>query len=157
MNVDICSMQLVLPIFPKTTKMLSASLGVYTQEGMVHYIANGLPVYCHAEDNLAAFRSITCNFIERGLCRSSEVARCFGIPDDSVRKQLSRYRGGGEEAFYRENRSENRSHKLKGDLLKKIQDKLDKGQSNNSIAKQAGIHEGAIRYAIKMGRLKKKA
>jgi len=52
--------------------------------------------------------------------------------------------------------SENKSHKMRGELLKRVQSKLDKGQSNNSISKQEGIREGTIRYAIQTGRLKKK-
>ena len=149
-------MQLILPIFPREARMISPLLGVIEREGLIQYIANGLPIYSHDKDNLAVFRVVTCNFIEQGLCRSSEVARCFGIADDSVRKQLARYRKGGEQAFFMEGGSENKSHKMRGELLKRIQSKLDKGQSNNSIAIQEGIREGTIRYAIQMGRLKKK-
>lgn len=136
--------------------MISLSLGVVERDGLVQYIANGLPVYSHDKDNLAVFRSVTSNFIEQGLCRASEVARCFGIPEDSVRKQLARFREGGEQAFFGENRSENKCHKLRGELAKRVQRKLDKGQSNNSIANEEGISEGAIRYAISTGKLKKK-
>jgi len=149
-------MQLLLPIFPKEAKMISRCLGVVERDGLVQCIANGLPIYSHDKDNLAVFRSVTSNFIEQGLCRASEVARCFGIPDDSVRKQLARFREGGEQAFFGLNSSENKCHKLHGELLKRIQYKLDKGQSNNSIANEEGIREGTIRYAIKTGTLKKK-
>lgn len=42
------------------------------------------------------------------------------------------------------------------DVLQRIQDELNRGKSAYSIAKQEGISEGSIRYAIKQGRLKKK-
>jgi DNA-binding CsgD family transcriptional regulator len=39
--------------------------------------------------------------------------------------------------------------------LDRIQAKLNQGQSSYSIAKEEGISEGSIRYAINLGRLKK--
>jgi hypothetical protein len=41
------------------------------------------------------------------------------------------------------------------DVLERIQGKLDKGQSVNSIAKEEGLSESGIRAAIKLGRFKK--
>ena len=40
------------------------------------------------------------------------------------------------------------SHKIRGAVLERIQKKLDKCQSVNSIAKEEKLTEGAIRYAI---------
>jgi DNA-binding NarL/FixJ family response regulator len=47
------------------------------------------------------------------------------------------------------------SHTLTRDMLKDIQKALDSGQSVHSIAKQKGIAENSIRYAIKHKKLKK--
>ena len=49
-----------------------------------------------------------------------------------------------------------KAHKIIGERKLRIQSKLDKGQSVNSIAKEEGIRESAIRYSIKQGYLKKK-
>jgi DNA-binding CsgD family transcriptional regulator len=150
-------MQLILPIFPRNTKFISSKLGVFEQDGMVHYLANGLPVYTHPIDNIHSFRFITCNFIELGLCKASEVARCFGIPENSVSHQLKIYRKEGANAFFSRNKNDKKSHKLHGELLYRVQRGLDKGQSNNSIAQKEGISESAIRYALGTGTLKKKS
>ncbi|MDR0572896.1 MAG: hypothetical protein LBG96_02505 [Tannerella sp.] len=40
-------------------------------------------------------------------------------------------------------------------LLSRIQKKIDKGQSVNSIAKEENLSEGSIRYGIKNGLIKK--
>ena len=45
--------------------------------------------------------------------------------------------------------------KITGERRIRIQHKLDKGQSVNSIAKEEGVQESAIRYGIKQGYLKK--
>ena len=150
-------MQLILPIFPRDSKYLSRVLMVFEKDGMVQYLANGLPVYSHVVDNINSFRFITCNFIEQGLCKASEVARCFGIPENSVSHQLKIYRKDGANAFFSRDFHDKKSHKLHGELLNRVQRGIDKGLSNNSIAKKEDISEGAIRYALGTGTLKKKS
>lgn len=149
-------MQLLLPIFPAKTKMISKCLGVYEKEDVVQYIANGLPIYSHPCEDLQSFRFITSNCIKEGLCQATEVSRCFGISVDTVTRYLSKLRTGGEAAFFSEEKRKGYCHKIRGKVLTAIQKKLDQGQSVNSIAKAEGLSEGSIRYSIKQGYLKKK-
>lgn len=148
-------MQLMLPIFPRDTKMISKCLGVYEKDSLVQYIANGLPIYSHDSEDLQSFRFITSNFIKEGLCKATEVSRCFSIPVDSVKRQLTKLRDEGEAAFFSEEKRRGYCHKIRGSVLESIQKKLDKGQSVNSISKEEGLTEGSIRYSIKQGYLKK--
>jgi transposase len=148
-------MQLCLPIYPSKTKMISSCLGVYEDDGIVQYIANGLPIYGHGSEDLQSFRFITSNFINQGLCKATEVARCFGISADTVTRYLSKLRREGEAAFFSEEKRKGYCHKIRGKVLTSIQKKLDQDQSVNSIAKAEGLSEGSIRYAIKQGYLKK--
>lgn len=150
-------MQLCLPIFPDKSKMISNCLGVYESDGIVQYIANGLPIYSHASEDLQSFRFITSNFINQGLCKATEVARCFGISVDTVTRYLSKLRTEGEAAFFSEEKRKGYCHKIRGKVLTSIQKRLDEGHSVNSIAKGEGLAEGSIRYAIKQGYLKKKS
>lgn len=149
-------MQLQLPIFPAECKMISSTAGVYESDGIVQYIVNGLPVYAHGKEDLQAFRFFTSNLIEQGLCKQSEVVRCFGISEDSVGRYLRMFRKEGEEAFFSPENRQGHCHKIRGEVVERIQRKMDNGQSVNSIAKQEKITEGAIRYAIKRGYFKKK-
>jgi hypothetical protein len=48
------------------------------------------------------------------------------------------------------------AHKITGACRLRIQAKLDKGQSVNSIAKEEGVAESGIRYNITQGYLKKR-
>lgn len=149
-------MQLYIPYFPKEAKLLSDRLGVYEKDNIVQYIVNGLPVYSHSNDDLRAFRFITSNFIAQGLCRQVDVQRCFGVSEDSVRRALTKYQKKGEAGFFGDDARKGSTHKIVGERRERIQRKLDKGQSVNSIAKEEGVREGAIRYQIKEGNLKKK-
>jgi len=149
-------MQLQLPFFPAEAKMISPCVGVYENEGLVYYIVNGLPVYTHGKDDLSAFRFITSNFITRGLCRKSEVQRCFGVSEDSVHRYWKKFKEQGEEGFFGvDKRLGGKAHKILGEKRLRIQSKLDKGQSVLSIAKEEGVRESAIRYQISQGYLKK--
>lgn len=148
-------MQLQLPIFPTNTRLINNHVGVYEKEGIVQYIVNGLPVYSHSREDYNAFRFITSNFIHQGLCRKVDIERCFGVSEDSVSRAYKKYLAKGEEGFFGEEARHGHSHKINGDRKLRIQSKLDKGQSVNSIAKQEGVRESAIRYAIGQGYLKK--
>jgi len=147
-------MQLYAPIFPRDSKYINTRVAVKEEQGMVHYVANGMPIYVHGIEELGSFRHIICLLIEQGLCRRKEVVACFCITDDFVGKALRIYRKDGGEALYRPQKKRS-ANKIFGATLTRIQSKLDKGQSVNSIAKEEGLSEGSIRHQIKIGRLKK--
>ena len=149
-------MQLQLPLYPIETKLISSCLGVYKKEGIVQYIANGLPVFSHLEGDIQSFRYITSNFILQGLCRQSDVSACFCIPIDSIKRNLKKLSELGESAFFSAENRHGYCHKIRGAVLVSIQKKLDGGMSVNATAKSEGLSEGSIRYAITKGYLKKK-
>jgi hypothetical protein len=62
----------------------------------------------------------------------------------------------GGDGFFGHDARQGKAHKIIGEKRQRIQSKLDKGQSVNSIAKEEGLRESAIRYAISVGHLKKK-
>jgi hypothetical protein len=149
-------MQLQLPIFPHSTKMVSDCLGVYEQGALVQYIVNGLPAYAHKSDDLNEFRFITSNFIALGLCRKVDVQKAFHVSIDSVHRWYDKYLKEGRNGFFGNDGRKGYAHKLVGKCREQVQKKLDKGQSVLSIAKEEGVSEGAIRYAISQGYLKKR-
>lgn len=61
-----------------------------------------------------------------------------------------------KQVFFGDDARKGTAHKITGERRLRIQNKLDKGQSVNSIAKQEGVRESAIRYGIKQGYLKKR-
>lgn len=149
-------MQLKLPLFPTGCTLISDCLGVYEKDELIQYIVNGLPVYAHPKGDLKAFRYITSNFIHQGLCRKTEIERCFHVSEDSVQRAYKKFVEKGEEGFFGHDARKGTAYKIIGDCRLRIQAKLDKGQSVNSIAKQEGVRESAIRYGVKQGYLKKR-
>jgi len=155
-NAVYLGMQLRLPIFPKDTQLINEIVGVYQKDGLIQYIVNGMPIYCHAEEDLNAFRFITSNFIEQGLCRKVDIKNFFNVSEDSVHRYHKKFKEYGEQGFFGDDARKGKAHKLIGERRRRIQKKLDKHQSVNSIAKEEGVSESAIRYAIQQGHLKKK-
>lgn len=150
-------MQLFLPIFPKEATFINSCIGVYKKDEMVTYILNGLPVYTHHKESLQSFKYITSNFIKQGLCKQFEIVRTFHVSPDFVRRNYKIFKEEGEAAFFGKDKRHGYSHKLTPVVIERLQDYLDDGKSNSMAARQEGISEGAIRYAIKKGRLKKKS
>lgn len=150
-------MQLLLPIFPLQTTLITPSVGVYERDGIIQYLVNGLPIYSHAKEDNDAFRFITSNFIHQGLCRKVDIERAFGVSEDSVSRAYKKFMAKGEAGFFGPDARHGKAHKIVGVRRERIQSKLNKGQSVYSIAKQEGVMESAIRYGIKQGYLKKTA
>lgn len=149
-------MQLLLPIFPGEVKLITPTLGVFARDGIVNYLHCGVPIYSHAAVDLNIFRYISSNFVLQGLCKKVEISRCFGVSYDSVKRNARRLAEQGERAFFGDDHRSGHCYKLLPAVLDRMQHQLDAGMSNSEIARQEGVTEGAVRYAIKQGKLKKK-
>ena len=149
-------MQLQLPLFPKEARLINDHVGVYEKDDIVQYIVNGMPIYSHAKDDVNAFRFITSNFICQGICRKIDIEKFFNVSEDSVYRYHKKFKEHGEQGFFGDDARKGKAHKITGDRRLRIQTKLDKGQSVNSIAAEEDVRESAIRYGIKQGYLKKK-
>lgn len=148
--------QLLLPLFSEDTQMLTPTLGVREHSGSVYYLHSGMPIYSHLSGDLMKFRYITSNLIVQGLCCNCDVERVFHVSSSSVQRWKKALLEEGEAAFFKPEKRHGRSHKLVGEVLVRIQSGLDTGRSAYSIAKEEGISEGSIRYALSKGHLKKR-
>lgn len=148
-------MQLLLPIFPRETALITATLGVFEKEDFVYYLHSGMPVSTHHKNNLKNFRYTTSRFIDLGLCSQTDIVHTFKVSEDSVRRSLKLYRDKGEEGFFGAGQRQRVCHKMLPERLERIQKMLNNGMSNYGIAKQEKISEGTIRYALQTGKLKK--
>lgn len=149
--------QLLLPLFPTDTQLLTPYIGVREQEGYVHYLLNGLPIYSHKKTDQLRFRYITSHLVLQGLCKNQDIVDLFHVSHDSVRRWKKKLSEEGESAFFGVPEGRHgHSSKLFPDVLERIQSEIDKGKSAYSIARSEGISEGSIRYRVKQGQLKKK-
>lgn len=151
----ICCMQLQIPFFPKEARLINPHVGFYEKDNLVQYIVNGMPIFSHDKEDINSFRYITSNLISQGMCRKVEIERAFSVSEDSVSRAYKKFKEQGADGFFGTDARHGHAHKILGERKVRIQNKLDKGQSVNSIAKEEGLGESSIRYAIKQGYLKK--
>jgi len=149
-------MELLLPIFPKDTILITSTIGVFEQDNFIFYLQSGLPIYSHPKESLDHFRFFTAKLVTLGRCRQVDIVRAFGVSADSVARSVKLYREKGELGFFGPDGRKGKAHKMLPERKVRIQKSLDKGLSVNSIAKKEKISEGTIRYWIKKGELKKK-
>lgn len=149
-------MQMQLPIFPPTTKLINDSVGVFEKDDFVYYLHNGSPIFCHSKGDLNNYRYIIGNLVNTGLCAPIEIARALGVSSRNIQRYAKTLREKGSDWFF--NRPDNRGscHKVTGDVLKHAQKMIDDYYSVSDVAKLLGVTEGALRYHIKKGTLKKK-
>jgi len=149
--------QLLLPLFPESTQMLTPVIGVLEVDGYIHYLLSGLPIYSHGKEDHLRFRYITSHLAIQGLCKNQDIVDLFHVSHDSVRRWKKKLSEAGESAFFGGTDGRHgHCSKLLPSVLERIQSELDKGRSVYSIAKQEGVSEGSIRYWIKQGELKKR-
>ena len=148
-------MQLLLPLFTREVTLITPTLGVAEHDEFVYYVHNGVPISTHHKDDLKSFRYTTSMLIDLGRCNQADIVRAFHVSTDSVSRALKLYRQKAETGMFETDKRHGVSHKLFGKRLERIQNMLDKGISNHAIAKKENISEGSIRYAIKIGKLKK--
>ncbi len=149
-------MQLQLPLFPTTTKMLSDTWGVFEKDDFVYYLHNGSPIHIHKIDDKNSFRFITATLIVNHCCSASQLSRVFGFGVRNFERYAKRLRDLGTEAFFKSGDQRGRCHKMTSEKLKKAQEYLDNGYSQCMTAKEIDVHESSIRYHIGKGSLKKK-
>jgi len=149
-------MQLMLPLFPVGTAMISDNLGVGRKDGLVIYLHCGMPIYSHLETDYRSFRFITSKFILQGLCRKIDICNSFHVSYDSVKRHVRRLEKCGDTGYFTDDKRNGGSrYKLLPAVIERMQRSLDDGKSNSEIARKENVTEGAIRYALRNGVLKK--
>lgn len=149
-------MQLILPIFPSGTHLISACTAFERINDSVIYYANGLPIFTHAINDLRYFKLVICSLLEQKLCTQSQIVAAFMVKPNFVTTNFNRFKQKGPSAFYGAELRHGKAHKIVGDTVDRMQKMLDLGKSNYEIAKKFKVSEGSIRYSIKIGKLKKK-
>jgi biotin operon repressor len=148
-------MQMQLPIFPESTKLINSSVGFFKKEDFIYYLHNGSPIFCHHIDSKNNYRYILANLVESKLCHASEISKALGISQRNVERYAQKLRQQGIESFFNQTDHRGECYKMTDPLLIQAQQLLDDGKSQLKAAKTLGVSESCIRYHLKSGNLKK--
>lgn len=148
--------QVQLPLFPAGTTPLNDALAFACRDGQITYFNGHLPVFTHAQDDLAAFRLFTSQLVVNGSATQGDIRRAFGVPKVAVQRALARYRAGGAGAFFVPPKPR-QGRKLTPEVLAQVQALLDAGEAVPAIRRQTGVLANTIHKAIRAGRLRARA
>ena len=146
-----------LPIFPSSTKLINPTLGVKrAPDGIVYYLHNGSPIFCHDTNDMNNYRYIAANLVDSKLCTIKELSEALGVNKRNIERYVSSLRKKGADWFF--NRTEQRGscHKLNEEMLQKGEEMINDFYSIADVARVLGVSEGALRYHIRKGTIKKK-
>ena len=79
-------MQMQMPIFPETTKLINGSVGFYQKEDFIYYLHNGSPIFCHYKDSMHNYHFILGNLVVSKLCQPSEISKSLGVSKRNVER-----------------------------------------------------------------------
>jgi transposase len=149
-------MQMQLPIFPQTTKLINSNVGLFERDDFVYYLHNGSPIYCHEKNDLNSYRYIIANLVVTGLCSPIDLARALGVSNRNMQRYAKTLREKGTDWFFNKEEKRGDAHKLTDEMLSEAQKLISKFYSVVDVARLFGVTEGALRYHIKKGTIKKK-
>lgn len=145
-----------LPIFPQTTKLINSNVGLFELGDFVYYLHNGSPIYCHEKNDLNSYRYIIANLVVTGLCSPIDLARALGVSNRNMQRYAKTLREKGTDWFFNKEEKRGDAYKLTNEMLSEAQKLISKFYSVADVARLLGVTEGALRYHIKKGTIKKK-
>jgi hypothetical protein len=145
--------QLQLPIFPDGVTYITNQLAFKKEDGQVTYFNGTMPVFSHAETDIATFRMITSQFCVTGHVKQSDIIRAFGVTSISVKRSVKIYREKGAKGFYAP-RVTRGPAVLVEDVVSEIEGRLAGGATPAEVAETLGVKLNTIQKAMREGRIR---
>ena len=146
--------QLQLPVFPVGSTEVTHDLAIEKKDGQVTYFYGTLPVFSHAESDIASFKMITAQFYLNGYVKQMDIVRAFGVSPITVKRAVKRFQEEGPQGFYTEKKTRGTTV-LTAEVLKQAQQLLDDGLEPCEVADQLAIKRDTLSKAIRAKRLHK--
>jgi hypothetical protein len=144
--------QVQLPIFPAGSVEINRDLACRTEGEQVIYYNGHLPVFTHAQSDLASFRLFTSQLIVQGSATQGHVAKAFGVPLVAIKRATKLYRERGAAGFFVP-KARREGSRLNAQKLEEARALLVQGQPLAVVSRQTGVLSDTLRKAIGAGRL----
>src|SRR5580698_9371278 len=137
-----------LPMFPAGVTHITNELAFERRDGKIAYFNGHMPVFVHAEDDVATFRMITSQFCESGYAKQCDIIRAFGVTSISVKRAVKLYRERGAKGFYAPRASRGPAV-LVDSVVAQIEELLAAGASEAEVAKKLELKLNTLQKAIR--------
>ena len=143
-------------MFPNGVTHITSELAFEKKDGFITYFNGHMPVFTHAESDIATFRMITSQFCASGYSKQSDIIRAFGVTSVSVKRSVKLYREKGTKGFYTP-RVTRGAAVLVNSVVAQIEDLLAGGASEAEVAEKLELKLNTLQKAIRAGRVRKLA
>ncbi len=145
--------QTLFPIFPDDSRFINSEIAVKTIGEDVYYFNSEMPIYKHHKDDYKSFRCITSQLADLNVVKQMEIVRAFKVSKESVKRWVKIYRDEGNEGFFKTRKGRKKGNILTNEILKKVQARLNQGETPGQIGEEMDIKPDTIKKAISSGRL----
>jgi hypothetical protein len=142
-----------LPVFPDVVTHIANQLAVRRQDGQVTYFNGHVPVFSHAETDIATFRMITSQFCVTGQVKRRDIIRALGVTSISVKRSVKTYREKGRKGFYAPRVTRGPGVLVEA-VVSEIEGRLMGGATLAEVAKTLGLKLNTIQKAMREGRIR---
>jgi transposase len=148
-------LQTRLPLLPPEAQIISRELALANESGRVVLFNAAGPIFSFDEDDAESRRLAVAIVSQLNLATPKALAESLGIHRSMVSVYRKQYAESGASALRTQKSGPKAAHKLRGPKLSRAQELLDEGASNRAVARELGMSEGAVRLAMKQGRLRR--
>lgn len=145
-------LQIYLPLIPKEAQRVSDHLAIYRYNGQIEFYTASGPIFTCKEDDSYSMRLSQGIMVSTKKASCSELAKALGVHRTTVYRNAKAYEAGGSSALLTKHDGPG-FYKLTDEKALEVQRLLDKGETITQSARMVGVTEGAVRYAIKNGRI----
>lgn len=146
--------QLHLPLFPDGATHITDQLAFMKKDGQITYFNGHMPVFSHAENDVATFRMITSQFCVSGYVQQTDIIRTFGVTSISVKRSVKTYREKGPKGFYAA-RVTRGAAVLVDTVVAEAEELLADGASDAEVAETLKLKVNTLQKAIRAGRVRR--
>src|ERR1700690_3066969 len=139
-----------MPMFSAGVNHITNELAFERRDGKIAYFNGHMPVFVHAEDDVATFRMITSQFCAHGHAKQCDIIRAFGVTSISVKRSVKLYRERGAKGFYAP-RATRGAAVLTAGVVAEIESLLVEGISLGEGAQKLGLKLDTLRKAVLAG------
>ena len=150
------ALQRTLAVLPPTARIVSPRLAILLDDDQLVAYSASDPIYVCGRDDEDGMHLAMAMLSHLKLAPDTALADAFGVSRETVRRHRQRYVAGGVEAVGRQPPPPKAPYKMTAPVRQRLQGYLDQGWPVCRAAKQVGLTEGAVRLAIRQGRLQRR-
>jgi len=149
-------LQTYIPFLPEGAEPINNHIAIYREDEKIEFFTASGPIYSCMENDQYGVRLAQGIIITQTATTPTQLAKALDVNRTTIYRNLKKYQQGGPAALLIDKKENRKAYKLKGKTKGQVQKLLNRGYSLKATAKQVGITEGCIRYAIRKGAIVRK-